>query len=154
MNKLIERDNSIGNKIQFALPVLFLLYLLGYVIYTAHIFNNSNEIYLSTSFNSIVKDKYQSIGDLSIKLNGIEKRVIISNTRNCKNNPNDLSEFLSKNDRIVKNKCSDTLYVIRETKRYYFLIEDGCYNCDNISTKQWKIWNKERSIVNERNDCK
>jgi hypothetical protein len=156
MSKLIvrEKDNFLSRLKQYSPAIIVFLCLFSLFAYELFISSQSEEIVLSSSIDSIVEHKYSIRNDLSIKLRNREKRIIISNTRNCENDPSDLSDFLEVNDLIIKNKCSDTLYVVRENKRVYFLIEDGCYNCDNISKKQWQIWNQQRSILNERNDCK
>jgi len=154
MTKLIEKENYLSLLKNYSPAIfifLFLFFLFGYELFIS---SQSKEIVLSCSINSVVEHKYSLRSDLSIKLKNEEKRIIISNTRNCENTPNDLSKYLKVGDQLIKNKCSDTLYVIRDKTTVYFLIEDGCYNCDNISKNQWKIWNQQRGIINERNDCR
>lgn len=39
---------------------------------------------------------------------------------NLNHNPTDLSYFLEKGDLLIKNKNSDTLFIFRNNKKYYF----------------------------------
>ena len=65
-----------------------------------------------------------------------------------------IADFLEKNDILKKNKCSDTLFVTRKNKKYFFLIGDVLYNSKSHTKEYKSYWNKQRRIIKEKDTCK
>jgi hypothetical protein len=114
---------------------------------------NSTEVYLSTVINGKLNNVNQKRNDIFIQVSTSKNRYKIDNSYNYKYSPPNIKDFLKINDKIVKHKCSDTLFVERNDEVFYFIIGDYLYN-NPERTKEFKQqYNLTRSIINERNDC-
>jgi hypothetical protein len=138
----------------FLLVLMLFVVFAGIAIYQAFKKGNAKEVYLSTQLNGTVTDIYHERGDAYITLSNSYNPYEIENSRNYNYNPKELYAFLKPNDSVVKNACSDTLYIKRDETIYHFLIGHMNYN-NNARSKEFKDrWASQRAIVNERNDCK
>ncbi|MBW8242146.1 hypothetical protein K1F50_05000 [Muricauda oceani] len=136
------------------LPVILLfLFLIGFIIYTIIKKGKYEEIYLSEEFDERVIDVFEEKGNTYLFLTNRNDRIKIENSRNYDYEPAFLYDFIKENDRVLKNKCSDTLYIERSSKNYHFLIGSTVYNREGKSKEFIQNSLSERAIMNERNDC-
>jgi len=56
-------------------------------------------------------------------------------------------------DYIMKETCSDTLYLIKGNDKFQFLVGDRLYNSLDRSQEFIKKWRYLRRIVTTNNDC-
>ncbi|MFD0976789.1 hypothetical protein [Salinimicrobium gaetbulicola] len=154
MKKLIEKYDGKKYTLKEYLPVIFLFILLiGFAIYTVIKKGDFVEIYLSTSFDEMVVDIFEEKGNTYLLLTNRNNRYRLENSRNYDYKPPFLYDFLKENDRVIKNKCSDTIYIERDSKKYHFLIGSTSYNRKGKSQDFIQKYLNERAIMNERNDC-
>ena len=136
------------------LPVIFLfISLIGYAIYTVVKKGEFEDVFLSTTFDENVVDIFEEKGNTYLLLTNKDNRYRIENSRNYAYEPAFFYNFIKESDRVIKNKCSDTIYVKRNSKKYHFLIGSTLYNREGKSKKFIQKCLNERAIMNERNDC-
>ena len=154
MKKLIEKYDGKKYTLKEYLPVIFLFtFLIGFAIYTIVKKGNFVDVYLSTVFDEKVIDVYEEKGNTYLLLSNRNNRYKLENSRNYDYKPAFLYDFLKENDRVIKNKCSDTIYVERNSEKYHFLIGNTFYNNKEKSAEFIQKYNPKRAILNERNDC-
>lgn len=152
---MIERYEGKIFTLKEYLPVIFLfIFLISLGVYQIIKVGNPTEIKLSTKLDEIVTDVYPLKSSIYVQVENKKERVTIDYSRNYDYDPIELNEFMKIGDRIVKNKCSDTLYIFRNNERFFFLIEDVLLNSNHKSEEFVQKWRKRRTIINERNDCK
>ncbi|SDY08947.1 hypothetical protein SAMN05444411_1221 [Lutibacter oricola] len=115
--------------------------------------NDSNEIMLSTKLNGVIDDNILYKGYTSIKMRGDSVHWKIEPSSNYDYNPNEFGNFIKKNDKLIKHRCSDTLFVIRNNKSYEFLIGDSSYNYEKRTKEREEYLKTQKRIFNENNDC-
>ncbi|WP_136482338.1 hypothetical protein [Cognatitamlana onchidii] len=136
------------------LPVIFLfIFLIGFGIYTVVKKGEFEYVFLSTTFNESVVDIFEEKGNTYLLLTNKKNRYRIENSRNYDYKPAFLYDFIKENDRVIKNECSDTLYIERNSKKYHFLIGSALYNRKGKSKALIEKSLNEREIMNKRNDC-
>jgi len=157
LENLIERYDGWKYTLKEYFPVIMIFsFLITFGIYESIKIGNPEELFLSHEFDEELIDVYQTKSFLYIQLSNKSKRIEIRESCNyeymelspC------LNEFLKEGDRLIKNKCSDTLYVIRDEKKYHFLIEDILYNSTRRNKAFIEKYNSRREIINRKNDCK
>jgi hypothetical protein len=154
LKKLIEKHEGKKYTLKEYLPVIFLFtFLIGFGIYTIVKKGDFEDVYLSTVFDEKVIDVYIEKGSTYLLLTNRNNRYKFENSRNYDYEPAFLYDFLKENDRVIKNKCSDTIYVERNSKKYHFLIGSTSYNREGKSKEFIQKYLNERAIMNERNDC-
>lgn len=152
---MIERYEANIYTVKEYLPVIFLfLFLIGLGTYQVIKVGNPSEIKLSTKLDEIVISVFSLKSSIYVKVENREERITIDYSRNYDYEPMELSEFIEPGDRIVKNECSDTLFIMRQGEKFYFLIEDVLLNSTHRSQEFIQKWRKNRTLINERNDCK
>jgi hypothetical protein len=151
---MIEKYDGKKYTLKEYLPVIFLfIFLIGFAIYTVVKKGEFKEVFLSTTFDENVVDIFEEKGDSYLLLTNKDNRYRIKNSRNYAYEPAFLYDFIKENDRVIKNKCSDTIYVERNSKKYHFLIGSTSYNREGKSKEFIQKYLNERAIMNERNDC-
>ena len=154
MTKLIEKyDGKKYTLKEYVLVILFFTLIVGIAIYTIIKKGKYEELYLSEVFDDKVVDVFEEKGNTYLFLTNRNERIKIENSRNYDYQPAFLSDFIKENDRVFKNKCSDTLYIERNSKIYHFLIGSTLYNRDGKSKDFIQKHLNERPLMNERNDC-
>jgi len=151
---MIEKYDGKKYTLKEYLPVIFLfIFLIGFAIYTVVKKGEFEAVFLSTTFDENVVDIFEEKGDTYLLLTNKDNRYRIENSRNYAYEPAFLYDFIKENDRVIKNKCSDTIYVERNSKKYHFLIGSTSYNREGKSKEFIQKYLNERAIMNERNDC-
>lgn len=151
---MIEKNDGKKYTLKEYLPVIFLfISLIGFVIYTVVKKGDFEDVYLSTTFDENVVDIFEEKGNTYLLLTNKENRYRVENSRNYAYQPVFFYDFIKKNDRVIKNKCSDTIYVERNSRKYHFLIGSTSYNREGKSKEFIQKYLNERPIMNERNDC-
>ena len=151
---MIEKYDGKKYTLKEYIPVIFLfIFLIGFAIYTVVKKGEFEDVFLSTTFDASVVDIFEEKGNTYLLLTNKKKRYRIENSRNYSYEPAFLYDFIKENDRVIKNECSDTLYIERNSKKYHFLIESTLYNREGKSKEFFRKSLKERAIMNERNDC-
>ena len=154
MNVIIKKYDGKKYTLKEYLPVILLfVFLIGFAIYTVVKKGNYQDVYLSTKFDEKVIDIYEEKGNIYLLLTNRKNRYRLENSRNYNYKPAFLYDFLKENDRVIKNKCSDTIYIERNSKKYHFLIGSTSYNRIGKSKDFIQKHLNERAIMNERNDC-
>ncbi|MEI6866089.1 hypothetical protein [Flavicella sp.] len=150
----IEKHHGKKYTLKEYLPVIFIfLFLIGFGIYTVIKKGDYVEVYLSTDFDEMIVDIYEEKGSTYLLLTNRDNRYRFENSRNYDYKPAFLYDFLKENDRVIKNNCSDTIYIERNSKKYHFLIGSTSYNREGKSKEFIQKYLNERTIMNERNDC-
>jgi hypothetical protein len=153
LKQLIEKYDGKKYTLKEYLPVIFLfIFLIEFAIYTVVKKGEFEEVFLSTTFDESVVDIFEERGDTYLLLTNKNNRYRLENSRNYDYEPVFLYDFLKVNDRVIKNRCSDTIYIERNLKKYYFLI-GGTSNRKGKSKELIQKYHNERPIMNERNDC-
>ena len=151
---MIERYGGIIYTLREYLAVILLfLVLFSLGIYQIIKVGSPIEIKLSTELDEIVTDVYSLRSRAYVQVENKEERIKIDYSRNYDYEPAELNEFLEIGDKIIKNKCSDTLHIFRNESRFFFLIGDILLNSNHRSKEFVEKWRKRRTIINERNDC-
>jgi len=151
---MIEKYGGKKYTLKEYLPVIFLfVFLIGFAIYTVVKKGEFEDVFLSTTFDESVVNVFEEKGNTYLLLTNKENRYRIENSRNYAYEPAFLYDFIKENDRVIKNECSDTLYIERNSKKYHFLIESTLYNRKGKSKEFILKSLNERAIMNERNDC-
>ena len=151
---MIEKYDGMKYTLKEYLPVIFLfIFFIGFGIYSVVKIGDFEEVYLSTTFDENVVDIFEEKGNTYLLLTNKDNRYRIENSVNYDYKPAFLYDFLEENDRVIKNKCSDTIYVERNSKKYHFLIGSTSYNREGKSKEFIQKYLNERAIMNERNDC-
>jgi|TARA_B110000091_G_C13609932_1_gene388358 hypothetical protein len=151
---MIEKYDGKMYTLKEYLPVIFLfIFLIGFAIYTAVKKGEFEDVFLSTTFDESVVDIFEEKGNTYLLLTNKENRYRIENSRNYAYEPAFLYDFIKENDRVFKNKCSDTIYVERNSDKYHFLIGSTSYNREGKSKEFIQKHLNKRAIMNERNDC-
>lgn len=151
---MIEKFDGKKYTLKEYLPVIFLfIFLIGFAIYTIVKKGEFEDVFLSTTFDENVVDIFEEKGNTYLLLTNNDNRYRIENSRNYSYEPPFLYDFIKENDRVIKNKCSDTIYVKRNSKKYHFLIGSTSYNREGKSKEFIQKYLNERAIMNERNDC-
>jgi hypothetical protein len=154
LKKLIEKYDGKKYTLKEYLPVIFIfLFIIGLAIYTMIKKGDFEDLYLSTEFDEKIVDVYEEKGFVYLLISNKPNRYKIENSRNYDYKSPFLYDFLEKNDRVIKNKCSDTLFVQRNLKKYHFLIGNSLYNNKEKSEEFIQKYNLKRAILNENNDC-
>jgi hypothetical protein len=154
LKKLIKKyDGKIYTIKEYLPAILIFIFLIGFAMYTVVKRGYFEEVYLSTAFNEKVIDVFEERGNIYMLISNKENRYKIEKSRNYDYTPSTLSYFLRENDRVIKNKCSDTIYVERNSKKYHFLIGNTLYNNKEKSKEFIQKYNLRRAILNEKNDC-
>ncbi|MEZ4957991.1 MAG: hypothetical protein R2825_30815 [Saprospiraceae bacterium] len=154
MKKLIKRY-----VLKEYLPVILVFAtLISIGIYQVIRIGEFEEIFLSTEFDEKVIDVYQEKSYLFVLLTNRAKRLEIRNSFNYdyedEDEGIDLYSIMKQEDRVIKRKCSDTMFVIKGDKEYHFLIGERLYNNKEKSKEFIQKWNKRRRIVTTNNDCR
>tara|TARA_B110000114_G_C14808675_1_gene283802 strand:+ start:74 stop:532 length:459 start_codon:yes stop_codon:yes gene_type:complete len=151
---MIEKYDGKKYTLKEYLPVIFLfIFLIGFAIYTVVKKGEFEDVFLSTTFDENVVDIFEEKGNTYLLLTNRDNKYRIENSRNYTYEPAFLYDFIEENDRVIKNKCSDTIYVERNSKKYHFLIGSTSYNREGKSKEFIQKYLNERAIMNERNDC-
>ena len=151
---MIEKYDGKKYALKEYLPVIFLfIFLIGFAIYTVVKKGEFEDVFLSTTFDESVVDIFEEKGNTYLLLTNKKNRYRIENSRNYDYKPAFLYDFIKENDRVIKNECSDTLYIERNSKKYHFLIGSGLYNRKGKSKELIEKSLNEREIMNKRNDC-
>ena len=129
------------------------IFLIGFGIYTIIKKGDFDYVFLSTNFDEKVIDIFEEKGNTYLLLTNRNNRYRLENSRNYNYEAVFLYDFLKENDRVIKNKCSDTIYIERNSKKYHFLIGSSSYNREGKSKEFIQKYLNERAIMNERNDC-
>ncbi|NOU60942.1 hypothetical protein [Marinifilum caeruleilacunae] len=112
-------------KKEFIISLLMILFV-GYYIADSNRyydgFKNDSTKLFSIKFEGKVEDINVDRGWVTIVLKNDESFSIRSSANN-NYNPRLLSRFLRINDSIYKPSNSDTLYVFKEKRKYYFIME-------------------------------
>lgn len=154
MKNTIEKYNGKLYTLKEYFPVILLfIFLVGFVIYSILKKGNYSDVYLSSEFDEKIIDVYEEKGNVYLLLTNKNNRYKLENSRNYKYKPVFLSKFLKENDRVVKNQCSDTIYIERGLRKYHFLIGSKHYNDKEKSKEFIHKYNSQRTIMNEKNDC-
>jgi hypothetical protein len=157
LKKLIKRYEGRRYVLKEYLPVIFVFAtLIGIGTYQIIRIGEFEEIFLSTEFDEKVIDVYQEKSYLFVLLTNRAKRLEIRNSFNYdyEDEGIDLYSIMKQEDRVIKRKCSDTLFVIKGDKEYHFLIGDRLYNNKEKSKEFIQKWNKRRRIMTTNNDCR
>lgn len=117
------------------------------------VLNNSNSVNWDTSFNGVLTNLRQYKGFTYVLLEKEKEYWRIDNSRNYDYNEAAIADFIREGDVLLKNKCSDTLFIVRKNQRFHFLIGDALYNSKKHSEKFISHWSKQRRIVVERKEC-
>ena len=151
---MIEKYDGKKFTLKEYLPVIFLfIFLIGFAIYTIVKKGEFEDVFLSTTFDENVVDIFEEKGNTYLLLTNNDNRYRIENSRNYSYEPPFLYDFIKENDRVIKNKCSDTIYVKRNSKKYHFLIGSTSYNREGKSKEFIQNHLNKRAIMHERNDC-
>jgi hypothetical protein len=151
---MIEKYDGKKYTLKEYLPVIFLfIFLIGFAIYTVVKKGEFEDVFLSTTFDESVVDIYEERGDIYLLLTNRDNRYRFEESRNYDYEPAFLYDFIKENDRVIKNKCSDTIYVERNSEKYHFLIGSTSYNREGKSKEFIQKYLNERAIMNKRNDC-
>jgi len=160
LKKNIQKYDGKKYNIEEYLPVIFqfgfligFIFLIGLAIYTIRKKGNYEDVYLSTVFNETVVDVFEEKGDTYLLLTNRKNRYRLENSNNYDYKPAFLYDFLKENDRVIKNKCSDTIFIERDSKKYHYLIGSTSYNSKGRSKEFIQKYLNERVIMNDRNDC-
>ena len=155
MKELIEKYDGKKYTLKEYLPVIFMfLMVIGFGVYTIIKKGEFVDIFLSTEFDGKVVDVYEERSFIYLQISNKTKKYKITNSCNYDYDPFILSEFLERNDRVIKSKCSDTIFIERNLKKYHFLIGSTSYNNNKKKPKELiEKYNLKRAILNERNDC-
>lgn len=154
MNRLIEKYDGKKYTLKEHLPVIYLfLFLIGFGVYTVIEKGDYEVVYLSTVFDERVIDIFEEKGNTYLLITNKKNRYKLEESRNYDYESPFLYDFLKENDRVIKNKCSDTIYIERSSKKYHFLIGSTTYNREGKSKKLIQKYLNERAIMNDRNDC-
>ena len=154
MRKLIEKYDGNKYTLKEYLPVIFIfIFLIGFAIYTIVKKGDFEYVFLSTTFDERIIDVFEEKGNTYLFLTNRSNRYRLENSRNYNYEPAFLSDFLKENDRVIKKKCSDTIYIERNSIKYHFLIGSTSYNRNGKSKEFIQKYLNERAIMNERNDC-
>ena len=129
------------------------IFLIGFGIYTIIKKGDFDYVFLSKNFDEKVIDIFEEKGNTYLLLTNRNNRYRLENSRNYNYEAVFLYDFLKENDRVIKNKCSDTIYIERNSKKYHFLIGSSSYNREGKSKEFIQKYLNERAIMNERNDC-
>ena len=150
----VEKYYGMKNTLKEYLPIIFLfIFFIGLGIYSVVKIGDFKEVYLSTTFDENVVDIFEEKGSTYLLLTNKGNRYRIENSVNYDYKPAFLYDLLKENYQVIKKKCSDTIYVERNSKKYHFLIESTSYNREGKSNKFIQKYLNERAIMNERNDC-
>ncbi len=129
--------------------------MICFIIYQGFQKIGSKAIFLSTEFNERIIDIYKERSYLYLELTNTPGKIKILDSYNYdyeEAGPG-MGMMLEINDRVIKNECSDTLYVIKGNEIYHFLIGDRNYNHKSKPKKFIEKYNKTRRIMTSNNDC-
>ena len=123
MKTLIETYDGKKYTLKEYFPVIILFVSIITIIINSVIEKGSyEEIFFSSEYNGKVLDIYEERGDVYILLPDKKNKLRIQSFDNYNYSNYSLRDFLKKNDRILKIKDSDTLYIDRDSKRYGYKI--------------------------------
>ena len=152
MKNLIKKHDGIKDVLKEFMPVIMMfLILIGVVVNIYINIVDSEDVFLSTQFDEKIVNVFEQKN--SVYLTTKANRYKIEHSRNYDYDPPALSDFLIKNDRVIKLKCSDTIFVERNSNKYHFLIGSTLYNHKEKSKEFIQEYNSEREIIKEKNDC-
>ena len=151
---MIEKYDGKKYTLKEYLPVIFLfVFLIGFGIYTAIQKGDYEDVYLSTVFDEKVVEIFEEKGNTYLLITNRKNRYKLEESRNYNYEPAFISDFIREKDRVIKNKCSDTIYIERNSKKYHFLIGSTSYNREGKTKEFIQKYLNEREIMNERNNC-
>ena len=145
-----------GEKTMIAMFLFMLissLLLFGFGFYDLLKVNNPRQINLETKFKGVISEIADYKGYTYIKIKGENDYWKIDYSLNHNYESNFIGDFIRKNDSVTKNKCSDTLIIMRNKKRFEFLIGDGLFNNKEKSKEIIEHWRSQRRIITDKNDC-
>lgn len=87
--------------------------------------NSGINIEYDTEISGIISYTTIDRGNISLRIKRPKEiKYILTVTANYNYNPSDLEEFVRGGDSIYKPSSSDTLYIFRKGKRFYFIINE------------------------------
>ena len=132
----------------------FTLLLAWFGYLTFGIFQNSKPVNWNTSITGVIEDLNQYKGFTYILLEQENEYWKTDSSSNHDYSEPFVGDFLQKGDFLKKNKCTDTLFILRGNERYHFLIGDILYNSKTRSKEFVNHWRNSRRIVTEKSGCK
>lgn len=157
MNNFIQKHDGKWHTLREYLSVIFIWsFLIGLIIYHIARIGDYEEIYLSYNFDAEVIDVFPHKSSLYIQISGWENKLEISDSWNydyAEEEGISLSKIMEVGDRVIKNECSDTIFVVKNDKEYHFLIGDHHYNNPDKPEVFIQKWRVRRKIVTSNNDC-
>ena len=154
MKNMIEKYDGKKYTLKEYFPFIFLfIFLIGFAIYTVVKKGEFEDVFLSTTFDESVVDIFEEKGNTYLLLTNKDNRYRIEDSRNYAYESAFLYDFIKEKDRVIKNECSDTLFIERSSNKYHFLIGSSSYNREGKSKEFIQKYLNERAIMNERNDC-
>lgn len=113
-----KKSNSVFTLIFLILGVLIYYFIVNYPYHKSGI-----TVKYETEISGILTFATQNRGEISLRvLQSKEKKYFISSSRNYDYEPYDLENFVQGGDSIYKPSSSDTLYIYRGDKKYFFII--------------------------------
>ena len=151
---MIERYESKKYVFKEYLPVIVLfIFILSTIINQTIKTWNSEEVILSSTFKEKVINIYGIKGTSYILTTKRINRLSIAKSYNFNYQPSDLNSFLKKGDIIYKNKCSDTLHILRDSVKYHFLIGAGLYNYKSKPFELIQKSSNNRDFIKNKSKC-
>ena len=116
--------NTLGKYFHIIGFFLAFLYVFGYRgAYFLYRTKDAENICFDSEFKAEVSDVVTNRRVTYILTSGADKfRIVIKDNRDY--SIWSFSDFLEKKDKVFKIKNSDTVFVVRDLKRYYFLLDD------------------------------
>ena len=105
--------------------ILILIFFSIFHISTNKLINEKNKNYPlinnNSAFSGKIENVYLNRGSIYLMLTN-KKCFRTTDSRNYDYNPIFIDDFLSYGDSIVKPLNTDTLFIIRDTRKYYFVL--------------------------------
>ncbi len=102
------------------------LFLFSLFIYTGYIDSSSEQVTLETKLSGTVKSTFNQRSILYISLSDPTRKVKLTTPSNFeyKEAGFTLMNMIEKGDKILKNENSDTIYLVKNGKSYFFELKE------------------------------
>ncbi|MEE4196268.1 MAG: hypothetical protein V2I54_01375 [Bacteroidales bacterium] len=116
--KRSENKMKFGSTFLIGFVLIVIVFIGGLLLHESY-----KSLQFDSEINSTLLRKFNNQGISYIKLN-TEKKFKFRVYENSNYSPSYFIEFIKRGDNVLKNCNSDTLYIHRENKVYYFIIKE------------------------------